>query len=112
MAGAVSPATIPRMFTHVVLFWLKPDAPAGAKQQLLDDCHNLLSKIPGLLAFDAGAPAGTPREVVDNSYDVGLLTAFADKAGHDAYQTHDLHQQFIARNKPNFGRIVVYDFVR
>jgi hypothetical protein len=100
------------MFTHVVLFWLKPDAPASAQQQLLDDCHQLLAKIPGLLAFDAGTPAGTPREVVDNSYDVGLLTAFANSAGHDAYQSHELHQQFLARNKPHFGRIVVYDFVR
>jgi hypothetical protein len=86
------------MFTHVVLFWVKPDAPANARQQIIDDCRSLLSKIPTLTFFDVGRPAMTPRDVVDNSYD-------------DAYQTHELHLEFIARNKPNFGRVLIYDFV-
>jgi hypothetical protein len=100
------------MFIHVVLFWLKPDAPAGARDQLLRDCHELLAKIPGLTVFDAGLPAMTPRDVVDNSYAVGLLTGFADRGGHDAYQSHPLHLQFIAQNKANWARVQVYDFVR
>lgn len=99
------------MFTHVVLFWLKKDSPAHAAQQLEDDCRELLAKIPTIRFIDAGRPAMTPREVVDNSYDVGLVTVFADKDGHDVYQTHELHLQFIARNKPHFERIQVYDFV-
>jgi hypothetical protein len=99
------------MFTHVVLFWLKPDSPPHARQQLLDDCRQLLSRIPTMKFFDAGTAAMTPRDVVDNSYDVGLLTVFADKAGHDAYQSHDLHLQFIERNKPHFDRVQIYDFV-
>jgi hypothetical protein len=99
------------MFTHVVLFWLKPDAPASARQQLLDDCRSLLAKIETLKFFDAGVPAMTPRDVVDNSYHIGLLTVFADKQGHDVYQDHPLHQEFLKRNKANFGRVQVYDFV-
>lgn len=98
------------MFTHVVLFWLKPDAPPHAKQQLLDDCRLLLAQIPTLKFIDAGRPAMTPRDVVDNSYDAGLVTVFEDREGHDLYQAHELHLQFIARNKPNFDRIRVYDF--
>jgi hypothetical protein len=99
------------MFVHVVLFWMKDDAPADAQAKLLADCKELLGKIPGLTAFDAGRPAMTPRDVVDNTYAVGLLTAFPDKAGHDAYQTHPLHLQFIERNKANWKRVQVYDFV-
>lgn len=99
------------MFTHVVLFWVKKDSPANARQQLLDDCTALLSKIPSIKFIDAGRPAMTPRDVVDNSYDVGLVTVFADKEGHDAYQVHELHLEFVARNKPHFERIQVYDFV-
>ncbi len=98
------------MFTHVVLFWLAPDAPADARAKLLADCRELLAKIPTLKFFDAGQAAMTPRDVVDNSYDVGLLTVFADKAGHDAYQVHELHQEFLRRNKPVFGRVLIYDF--
>jgi hypothetical protein len=98
------------MFTHVVLFWLKKDAP-NAKQQLLDDARRLLSTIPGMTFFDIGVPAGTDRPVVDNTYDAALVTVFADSAGHDAYQVHAAHQEFIARNKPNFDRIRVFDSI-
>ena len=98
------------MFVHVVFFWVPQDAPATAKQQIADDCRRLLSQIPGLISIEVGRPAMTPREVVDNSYDVGLLTTFANSAGHDVYQTHPLHLEFIARNKAYFGRVQVYDF--
>jgi hypothetical protein len=52
----------------------------------------------------------TKRDVVDNSYAVGLCVIYADEAGHDVYQTHPLHLEFIARNKPNWTSIKVYDF--
>ena len=52
----------------------------------------------------------TPREVVDNSYDVGLCVVLDDSAGHDVYQVHPLHNEFIARNKENWARVQVYDF--
>lgn len=99
------------MFVHAVFFWMKPDAPAAHQEQLLADCHTLLAKVPGLTFFDAGRPAMTPREVVDNSYHVGLITVFADKGGHDVYQTHPLHLEFIERNKANWDRVKIYDFV-
>ncbi len=98
------------MFVHTVFFWLKDDAPAGAQEQLLKDCRELLSRIPTVKLFDAGRPAMTPREVVDNTYHVGLLTAFEDSASHDVYQTHELHLEFIERNKANWKRVQVYDF--
>ena len=43
--------------------------------------------------------------------DVALCVIFADKAGHDAYQTDSLHEQFIARNKEHWQRVVVRDFI-
>lgn len=98
------------MFVHVVLFWLKEDAPANAQEQLKNDCRKLLGSIPGLKCFDVGKPAMTPRDVVDNSYAVGLLTAFENAAGHDAYQVHPQHLKFIERNKANWKRVQVYDF--
>jgi hypothetical protein len=47
---------------------------------------------------------------VDNSYDVGLCVVFEDRAGHDFYQTHPLHLEFIAKHKPNWERIRAMDF--
>jgi hypothetical protein len=98
------------MFTHIVLFWLKPGTSDAAKQQLLEDCTRLLGGIPDVRHLSAGRPAMTPRDVVDNSYDIGLCVILDDAAGHDAYQVHELHQQFIARNREHWQRVQVYDF--
>jgi hypothetical protein len=98
------------MFTHVVLFWLRQDAPAGERAALAQDCVELLGKIPGVKLITSGHPAMTPREVVDNSYSVGLCAILTDRAAHDVYQSHPLHLEFIARHKPYWERIRVMDF--
>jgi hypothetical protein len=98
------------MFIHVVLFWLKDPSDTTARQALLSDARELLAKIPGALHVWAGRPAMTPREVVDNSYDVGLCVVLDDRAGHDVYQDHPLHKQFIERNREKWDRVRVYDF--
>ena len=98
------------MFVHVVLFWMNEGAPDGAREQLARDCQTYLAKIPTVRQLWAGRPAMTPREVVDNSYDVGLCVVLDDDAGHDVYQVHELHKQFIERNKPHWKRVQIYDF--
>src|SRR5687767_14846644 len=98
------------MFIHAVYFWLKEGAPDSARGQLEGDCRQLLGRIPSVRHLWAGRPASTSRDVIDRSYDVGLLVVLDDLAGHDVYQEHDLHKQFIARNKPNWKRVQVYDF--
>jgi hypothetical protein len=98
------------MFVHTVYFWMNPGVSDAQRQQLVDDCKSFLSKIPTVRHLWAGRPAMTPREVVDNSYDVGLSVVMDDAAGHDVYQEHTLHKEFIARNKPNWKRVQIYDF--
>lgn len=80
------------------------------RDALLEDCRAILAKIPTVKHLWAGEAAMTPREVVDNSYDVGLCVIFDDAKAHDIYQKHELHQQFIARNKEHWQRVQVYDF--
>jgi hypothetical protein len=89
---------------------MNPGVSDAQRQQLVDDCNTFLSKIPTVRHLWAGRPAMTPREVVDNSYDVGLCVVMDDDAGHDVYQEHPLHKDFIARNKPNWKRVQIYDF--
>ena len=98
------------MFVHTVYFWLNAGTPDDARRQLINDCRELLGKIPTVRHLWSGPPAMTPRDVVDNSYDVGLSVILDDAEGHDAYQTHPKHQEFIARNKPHWKRVQVYDF--
>jgi hypothetical protein len=99
------------MFVHTVYFWLKPGTTDEARDQLLQDCRDYLGKIPTVMQLLVGVPAMTPREVVDNSYGVGLTVILGDSKGHDVYQEHELHKQFIERNKQHWARVQIYDFV-
>ena len=98
------------MFIHFVLFWMNRDATPTQREQLIADAKTYLGKIPTVRTLHVGKPNMTPRPVVDNTYDVGLCVVLDDPAGHDIYQEHPLHKQFIERNKQNWQRVLIYDF--
>ena len=98
------------MFIHNVYFWFKSGLPKSAAQAMIADGEAILKKIPTVRHIWSGMPTGQGRDIVDNSYDVGLCVAFDDSAGHDLYQDHPLHKQYIERHGKNWERIVVYDF--
>ncbi|HYG74231.1 MAG TPA: Dabb family protein [Planctomycetota bacterium] len=98
------------MFIHTVYFWFNEGTPEAARKQLVEDCYKYLKAIPTVRQIYAGPPAMTPREVVDNSYQVGLTVILDDSPGHDVYQKHELHMDFIVRNKAHWKRVQVYDF--
>ena len=98
------------MFVHTVYFWAKAGTSAAAVEALVGDCRAILKKIPTVRQLSAGRPVGKTRDVVDSSFAVGLTVVFDDQAGHDVYQDHALHLEFIARNKAHWERVVVYDF--
>ncbi len=96
-------------FIHIVFFWLDNDTPEVRKQQLIDDCHHLLGTVETVRKIEVGTPAGTPRDVVDNTFGVNLIVYFDDKEGHDYYQEAEKHLEFIERNKDIWKRVQVYD---
>ena len=98
------------MLIHTVYFWLMPGTSDAERAQLVKDCREYLGKIPTVRNLWAGTPAMTPREVVDNSYGVGLTVVLDDVKGHDIYQEHPLHLEFIRRNKEIWARVQVYDY--
>ena len=98
------------MFSHVVIFWIKPENPSAA-EELIAGANRFLKPIPGIIAFHVGRMAPSPRPVVDQSYQVALNVMFTDKKAQDDYQTHPLHVEFVEKVfKPNCARVVVYDF--
>ena len=98
------------MFIHSVYFWLKEGTPASEQAALIASCNDLLTKIPSVKQLWAGKPAMTPREVVDNSYSVGLTVILDDDAGHEVYQKHEKHLEFIAKHKAHWQKVLIYDF--
>ena len=98
-------------FFHNVFFWLRDGAEAADASRLADGCTAYLTGIPGVLRLTVGAPAGTDRGVVDNSYGVALLLEFANAAAHDVYQAHPDHLRFIEECSHFWSRVQVYDVV-
>ena len=98
-------------FMHIVFFWYNQDANAFQKQQLVDDCLVYLAKVKTVRKLTIGDPAGTPRDVVDNSYGLCLVVHFDDKEGHEYYQTAAEHLEFIKRNQTTWNRVQVYDMI-
>lgn len=94
---------------HVVLFWLKPDMPAAERAAIPVEMAAKAASVPGLDVCWTGAPAGTPRDVVDNSYDLMLVMRFRDAAAAKAWDDDPIHQQLVARFAPHFAKVVVYD---
>ena len=98
------------MFSHVVIFWTDPAKPEAA-DAVIAGGEKLLKNIPGLTTFHIGKMVGSPRPVVDQTYQVGLNTVFTSKQAQDDYQVHPQHVEFIAQYvKPFVKKIVVYDF--
>lgn len=98
------------MFSHVVIFWTKPEIPDAA-ERLIAGAEQFLRPIPGILQFHIGRMAPSHREVVDQTYQVALNVQFADKKAQDEYQVHPRHVEFVEKVfKPVCQKVVVYDF--
>jgi hypothetical protein len=98
------------MFSHIVIFWTKPELP-NAADELLAGAEKYLRGIPGAAYFHVGKMVKSPRPVVEQSYAVALNIVFPNKGAQDVYQTHPQHVEFIEKvMKPRVAKILVYDF--
>ena len=97
---------------HTVFFWLREGSEmekTNAAERIAGGCKKHLPGIPGVVRLTVGTPAGTKRDVVDNSYGVALLVEFVDAAACDAYETHPDHMRFIEECHSFWSRVQVYD---
>lgn len=97
---------IPGRFVHMVFFWLKDSTNVS---EFNEGTRELMEGIDEVVSYHIGEPAGTPRDVVDNSYTVCLIATFASKQAQDAYQVHPLHTQYVAENKDKWIKVQIYD---
>ncbi len=95
-------------FVHNVYFWLKEGITAEEEKAFLTGLLSLKG-IESIGEFYYGPPAGTPRDVVDNSYDYALSIHFKDKAAQDAYQVDPVHLAFVEKLADSWRKVQVYD---
>lgn len=105
-AGSASSAR----FVHCVFFTFKPGVTEAQIAEFVRDCH-ALKAIPAVRRLDAGhRDKRMMRDVNVTDYEIGLVVYFDDKAGHDAYSVHPVHDTLISKHKDKWEKVRVYDF--
>ncbi|MBI1839917.1 MAG: Dabb family protein [Verrucomicrobia bacterium] len=98
------------MFSHIVVFWVKPGKP-DAVDQLIAGAKRHLEPIPGVLVFHVGRMVTDGRPVVESGYQVALTTVLASRETLAGYRAHPGHERFKQEVcAPNVERYRVYDF--
>jgi len=97
------------LLSHAVYFTLKERTPAAAAK-LVAACREHLTNHPGTVSFAVGTMAKEyDRQVNDRDYDVALTIVFESHAAHDAYQTAERHDAFVAENATTWAKVRVFD---
>ena len=95
---------------HVLLIWLK-DAGNAEQRARIIEVSKSFRNIPGVLDVQAGKAVSSERDIVDDSFDVGILVVVPDERRLREYLAHPIHQK--AKNDvlvPLVEKILVYDF--
>ncbi len=100
----------PPTFFHNVYFYLDKELTEDQRKEFIGGLE-AMAQIESLIDYHIVVPAMTPREVVDNTYDVAILTSFADSEGHDYYQVDSLHNEFRDGFSGMVDSIRIYDSV-
>ena len=96
---------------HVVLCWLKEPKNEVHRQKIIEVTKSFRD-IPVVLNAQAGQVIMSDREIVDDSFDVGILIVTKNQEDLQKYLDHPIHQQ--AKKEvllPLVERILVYDFM-
>jgi hypothetical protein len=97
-------------FIHSVYFWMNEEASPETIKQFEEGLIGL-AKVKTVRKLEIGKPAGTPRDVVDNTYQYALILYFDDAAGQDAYQIDKIHTDFVARSSNAWKKVLIYDAI-
>ena len=96
-----------------MLLWLKKPGDKADRARIIEQSHAFKAQIAEIQSLSVGQVLPSEREIVDDSFDVGLVLRFADKAAMDRYEKSAVHQKAVKEVlMPLSKKVVVYDFVR
>ena len=96
------------MLVHTVVFWLKEEASSEQRAAFRKGLESL-GDIEVVTASYVGTPSTTDRPIIDKTYTFCLTNVFAEMAEHDVYQTHPIHDAFVAEHMPHCENVKIYD---
>jgi hypothetical protein len=99
-------------FIHMVFFWMKEPDNRNHQAKFEASLSKFITGSPQVISSHIGKPAGTDREVVDNSYQYCLAVTFATEADHNIYQEDPAHHAFIEECKELWTHVQVYDSIK
>ena len=100
----------PISLQHVVLVWLKEPGNIEHRNKIIEASQSFRD-IPGVIRVQVGKAVTSERDIVDDSFDVGILVVVPDERRLQEYLAHPIHQR--AKNDvlvPLVEKILVYDF--
>ena len=97
-------------YIHHVFFWLKDPGNTKVREKFEMELKKLVT-IETIIESHLGIPAMTEREIVDKSYSYSLFIAFRNKEGHDIYQVHPKHLDFVKECEDLWEKVIIFDSV-
>ena len=95
---------------HVILLWLKDPGNPRQQQQIIQATKEL-EKIPGVIKIRVGTSISSKRQIVDDSFDIGIHMLFASQAAMQVYTAYPEHSRTVNQAvMPFVDKIVIYDF--
>jgi hypothetical protein len=94
---------------HQVFLWLKNNSGKTIDKIIYET--NKLRTIPGIIDLNVGTVVSSERNIVDDSYHIGIHMTFESVADMKVYLQHRDHQEYLrVYVKPILEKIRVYDF--
>ena len=98
-------------FIHSVYFWLKNPDSQSDRESFEKSLLKFINSSEYIVSKHVGTPAGTPRDVVDNTYTYSLILTFKSKEDQDKYQEEEVHKQFIKESEHLWEKALIYDSI-
>lgn len=95
---------------HVVLIWLHEPGNTEHIEKIIQVSEKL-KEIPDIQELHVGSSIPSDREIVDDSFDVGLTIIFNSESDLQHYLAHTKHKHTVKKViSPLSRKILVYDF--
>ncbi len=96
---------------HIVFIWLKEPGNEGHIKQIIVETERLKA-ISEIQALRVGKSIPSNRNIVDDSFDVGITMTFDDKDDMERYLEHPKHKHVVETVlRPLARKVLVYDFL-